>query len=390
MRYEPGNYIDIISDNLHNLEKLFLDDEYDLDSIKRLVTGCPKLKSLHIKRDYRTEPARCLLLGLPNLVELKHPGMVFALEQIIRDGETERVSALRNLYIHGEVTYNFDHADKSTLNVAKATQVVMGHLRNITKIELGGENDICNEALIGLYKSVSKLSCLTHLSLLYYSRNTHIIISIIKAVGHQLKILAFRCEFIPELYHLSDVINQCRELQILCVRIPKNIEDDQSSCYESYGNDLTEEFTPFCYLQALFLDGFVQPYLKPALLKSLIASPQLQELTLVDVSNFTDHVLKAAFNHTNDDGEQLAFTSLRKLSLDSCDFITDCLESVVTNEKVPLESLEVNSCRYLTDIYLWNLDRFQMDVIDKHDYYEDYEDGRDIDCFYDSGGNEID
>ena len=364
----PGYFIKIIGDNLSNLEELFLGnmDTDNNDSIECLVTGCPKLKVLHVTSDKSSDSARSLLLGLPNLIEFKHPAMVLALEQIIKDGETEKVSALCNLYIGDELDEDFDL-------VVKSAQVVLNHLGNITKLDLFERCNTCNQDLRSLHKSFSRLTCLTHLTITYYSRHTHVIVPIAKAVGHQLKLLDICCWFIEDEYRISNAINQCRELRILRIKIRRSNEDELEPCYEDYGCDPTEELTPFCYLHELHLEFLMQSCLKPALCKSLFASPLLQEVTLLDVANFTDHVLKDAFNHTNHRGEQLAFTSLRKLTVHSCDFISDLLGSVVTDERVPLEYLRVTECCKVTEMEFWFLGRFQMDVVVDQDYDSDYD-----------------
>ena len=313
------------------------DDNFD--SIDSLVTGCPKLRVLHVGRRVASEIiirsyssaelARRLLLGLPNLIEFQHPAMVPALEQIIKDGKTERVSALRNLYIDYKLTYNSDR---------------------IIKL------------------AASKLTCLTHLTMKGLACCTHAIVPTIKAVGHQLKLLNFSCAFSSELYNISDAINQCRELRILRIRLHRNGRRDPGFSTRNHWDDLIEEFTPFCYLQKLHLFGLNQPFLNLPLMTSLIASPLLQELELVSMPDLTDCVLQAAFNHTNYRGEQLAFTSLRKIKLKSCICVTTYSEIVFTDERVPLESLDVSYCRNLTDndIASMNLERFQMDVINEY------------------------
>ena len=358
MKYIPGYFIDIISDNLHNLKELFLDGiiSDDVNSTGCLVSGCPKLKVLHILGSRApAESARCLLLGLSNLIEFHHPAMVLALEQIVKEGKTERVSGLRNLYIGGELNCEFGRAVESV-------HMVTTYLGNITKFDITERYQTCNENLRGLYESVSNLTCLTHLRMNRFSRYSHNMAPLLKAVGHQLRLLDLCCQGYDDLCHIKEAINQCRELRILRVEIRKYCTNGLEVYHQNYGDDLTEEFTPFCYLRELRLKGATQSYLKPVLCKSLIASPLLQELTLVHVPSFNDHVLKAAFNHTNDEGEQLAFTSLRKLSLEDCDFVTNYLERVVTDAKVPLESLHVSDCRNVTDMHSWDLGRFQMTV----------------------------
>ena len=338
----------------------------EFTSIECIVTGCPKLKVLHLLWENSTESARCLLLGLPNLIEFRHSSMVFALEQIIKDGKFEAVSALRNLYIDDERDiFNFgDIEDYESGRILKSAQVVMNHLRSITKLDIDVSPSTCCKKQAGLYESISKFTYLTNLTLNNFSSYTHALVPAIEAVGHQLRLLDFSCKCFHDLHYISDAIDQCRELRKLRVIIQVWGDDPYlDTSYGDYGDDLAEEFTPFCYLDELLLEGLNQSYLKPALFKSLIASPRLKKLTLLEVPNFTDHVLQAAFNHTNDEGEQLAFTSLRKLSVENCDFVANYLESVVTDEEVPLEYLEVNDCHNVRDIELWNLERFQMKVV---------------------------
>ena len=83
----------------------------------------------------------------------------------------------------------------------------------------------------------------------------------------------------------------------------------------------------------------------PFLNKSLIASPVLQDLKLVSIPIFTDDIVKAAFNHMNQDGEQLAFTSLRRLEIEDRFFYTDYLIDIVSHERVPLEVLALINCQ---------------------------------------------
>ena len=358
----PGFFIEIISDTLHNLEELFISEinDEDFDSIECLVTGCPKLKVLHLNHCAPAETARCLLLGLPNLTEFQHPAMVLALEQIIKDGQTERVSALRNLYV-----YTGDELDCEFDRVVKSAQMVMKHLGNITKLDITENSMACNENLTGLYKLVSKLTFVTDMTIEYYSKDIHDIVNTLKAVRHQLRLLDLCCPTASpcnELCSISDAVNQCRELRVLRLNLKHHAMIDLLSLHQDYGNDLMEEFTPFCYLHKLHLEGMLQSDFKSALCKSLIASPLLQNLRLVSMPNLTDHVIRAAFNHINDEGEQLAFRSLRTLSLSCCNYVTNYLESVVTDEKVPLESLDVTNCCNVTDMHLWDLGRFEMNV----------------------------
>ena len=180
------------------------------------------------------------------------------------------------------------------------------------------------------------------------------------------------------MYNLNDAINHCKELRTLRV---KTTPYDDLEHY--YGDDLREEFSPFSHLHELSLEGFNESNYKSALFKSLFATPRLQELQLVDVPNLTDHVLKAAFNYTNDEGEQPAFTSLRKLELRLCQCVTNDLKSIVTADRVPLDYLNIAVCWNVTNANLWNLERFQMDILLGYTYncseknnfdirYEDY------------------
>ena len=359
----PTYLIRIMSDNWHNLEDLFLDSltERNFDGIECLVTNCPKLKVLHVRSDDSAESARRLLLGLPNLIQFKHSAMVPALEQIIKDGKVERVSALRNLYIDGRVTQNLER-------VGKSAQVVMQYLGHITELDITQSNYTFSKKSIDLHVSISRLTCLTHLTVKGLSCHTHDAVNILKAVGHQLRLLDFCCELSHELYNISGAIDQCRELRTLRVKLRNNGTGETESSDQNYGNDQAEIVTPFSYLHELSLEGFNQSNYKSALFKSLFASPLLQELTLVDVANLTDHVLQAAFNHTHDEGEQLAFTSLRKLTIVSCDFVTNYLENVVTDGRVPLEYLNIAECWNVTDANQWNLERFQMDILHGYTY----------------------
>ena len=76
----------------------------------------------------------------------------------------------------------------------------------------------------------------------------------------------------------------------------------------------------------------------------MITSPVLQTLMLDQVPGFTDHVVQAALEHTNSQGEQLAFTSLTKLTLIECPYITNDVEDLVTLSKVPLTTLCIMRC----------------------------------------------
>ena len=353
--------VKVIGRSLHNLEELFLGDLMNdsFDAIECLVTGCPKLKILHVGLFAPLESVHVLqhlLLGLPNLIEFKHPLMVHALEKIIRDGKADSVSSLCTLYI-GDIG---DIADGTrdtygVTNVCNSAQVVINHLINITKLIIIIIIKPCEESLTTLSVTVSSMCHLTELSWTEYSC-TDTIVPVIEVVGHRLRVLDL-C-----VIHYStcslDVIDQCRKLRVL--RIGVRFKHPWNNMDPSYGSDPQEEVTPFHHLQELDLWGLNRSHLKPALLKSLIASPVLQDVRLIEIPIFTDHIVKAAFSHVNEEGEQLAFTSLRKLELDSCDSITNYLENVVTHERVPLEMLIIDGCSGLTERLLWNMERFDL------------------------------
>ena len=291
-----------------------------------------------------------MLVGLPNLVEFKHPLMVLALEKIILGSRADRVSAIRNLYIRGK---NLDRVsamrDKnfrwsnprifSETYVFKPAQVVIKHLNNITILDIIVPCYLCKESLNNLSVTVCNMNHLTEMTWEEFS-GTDTVFPIIEAVGHQLRLLDLCCKS----YFEFDVIDQCRKLRVL--RISNHTEINN----ESYGSDLLEQFTPFPYLQELHLTGLNNSHLKPVLLKSLIASPVLRDLKLVEIPILTDDIVEAAFSHVNEDEEQLAFTSLRKLVLWKCDCITKSLEKLaVTREGVPLELLSVERCLGVTE-----------------------------------------
>ena len=208
------------------------------------------------------------------------------------------------------------------------------HLNNITILDIIVPCYLCKESLNNLSVTVCNMNHLTDLTWEEFS-GTDTVFPIIKAVGHQLRLLDLCCKS----YNEFDVIDQCRKLRVLRISNHTEIKN------ESHDSDLLEQFTPFKHLQELHLTGLNNSHLKPALLKSLIASPVLRDLKLVSIPIFTDNIVEAAFSHVNEDEEQLAFTSLRKLVLWECDCITKSLEKlVVTREGVPLELLSVERC----------------------------------------------
>ena len=321
--------VKLIGNSLHNLEELFLhvsDLEYENHrDIECLVAGCPKLKILHVNWKSTPESVQYLLLGLPNLIEFKHPLMVLALEKIIQDGRVDRVSAIRNLYI---TTYMY---------VLESVQKVMNHLYNITKLDITIPPGPCKMSLTAFSVTVSNMTNLTELTLNVYFHN---VLPILGTIGHQLKLLDLNCLTLPSL----DVIGQCRKLRVLRIKVLGNNAISGIRNYQRYDNDLQEEFTAFQYLQELHLYKLSYIHFKSALIKSLIASPVLRDLTLMAIPFITDKIVRAVFNHINQEGEQLAFTSLCRLELKYYSNITNYLINVVSHERVPLEVLVLYNC----------------------------------------------
>ena len=326
-----------IGTSLHNLEQLYLDDlkNDNFDDIKCLVAGCPKLRILHVELGATLESAEHVLLGLPNLIEFKHTLMFLALEKIILDGRADRVSAISKLYLNERNLYRVFALRKNF-----RWSMVIKHLNNITILDMIVPVNSSEESLKNLSVTVCTMNHLTELTWREYS-GTDTIISILEAVGHQLRLLDFCCEIDFGL----DVIDQCRTLRVL------RIANETWNQDESYDSDLLEQFTPFQHLQELRLTSLDRFHLKPALFKSLIASPVLRVLKLVSIPMFTDDIVKAAFSHVHEDEEQLAFTSLRNLMLWDCDFISKSLEKlVVTRAGMPLECLwSVGRCLGVTE-----------------------------------------
>ena len=301
-----------------------------------------------------------MLLGLPNLIEFKHSLMVLALEKIIQEGRSDSVSAIRTLYIDK----SYYNGNNSVKDVLKAASTVMRHLNNITKLDINVANYHSKESLTIFYVTLSNMTQLTELTLMnHFNDNVHLL-PVIEAIGHQLKLLDCDCKNYTSLDVSLDVLDQCRKLRVLRIKVSWSW-DTSNMNEQSYGSDLQEEFTPFYHLQELHLNSITCDHLNSALLKSLIASPVLQELKLVSTHIVTDHILKAAFNHVNELGEQLAFTSLRTLELRHYHtFDTDYYISIITHERVPLEVLVVFE-RELSKIAKRNLEQFDIDIIER-------------------------
>ena len=380
------NIINVIGTSLHNLEELFLDyiqayyseiKNKNPGAIECFVTGCPKLKILHVNWKSTLESVQYVLLGLPNLIEFKHPLMVFALEQIIQNGRADSVSAIRNLYIGEKVLCQNQF---SATYVLKSVQRVMNHLHNITKLDITIPSGHSKMSLKTFSATVSNLTNLTELTLKDYRGN---VLPIIEAIGHQLNLLDLSCHSYPRL----DVIDQCRELRVL--RITVLYLGSTSPYYlqsQSYGSDLQEEFIAFQHLQELYLNGLNAFHFEPTLIKSLIASPVLQELKLKSTHIITEDILKAVFNHINQDREQLAFTSLRKLEFERYDNIKKYMYFIdtVSHERVPLEILVFNKCSKNIEM---TRRRFAVQTVydDEYDFYfdsdSDYDNNSDYDYY---------
>ena len=330
--------VQFIGTSLHNLEELFLhvsDVKYENHrDIECLVTGCPKLKILHVNWKSTLDSVQYVLLGLSNLIEFKHPLMVLALEKIIQDDKADRVSAIRNLYIGEE--YIIQNQFSATYDL-ESVQRVMNYLYNITKLDVTIIYRTSKMSLTAFSATVSNMTNLTELTL---NRYFHDVLPILEAIGHQLNLLDLSCLAYPSL----DVIGQCRKLRVLRIKVLGENKRLGIRNFQRYDNDLLEAFTAFQHLEELQLDKLSDIHFKSALIKSLIASPVLQDLTLVSIPFVTDKIIKAVFNHINHDGEQLAFTSLRRLELKYFSNITNYLINVVSHERVPLEVLILYNC----------------------------------------------
>ena len=357
----------VIGASMQHLEELFLDylDDDNGYATHPLVAGCPKLKRLHVGCGLTLKSVEFALLGLHNLIDFKHPQMMFAVEKIIEDGMASRVSAIRYLY------FSEDDLCKNNLYFLSITY----HLENITTLYMFdgfgyfpsyAYDSEAKRLLTNFSEAISRLTQLTELTWPACSSYKDTIYPILQTVGHQLKLLDLRCN--PSNCSKFDILDQCRELRVL--RLDASQMDEMYSNDHSYGCDLQEEFNPFHNLEELYLNQINCSNFKPALLTSLIASPVLRDLKLVSVPIFTDDIVEAAFSHVNEDEEQLAFTSLRKLKLDRCDAITNYLENIVTHERVPLEVFVVKKCVGLSnkDLWnMWNLERFELEFEDVAD-----------------------
>ena len=332
--------VKLIETSLHNLEELFLhvsDVKYENHrDIECLVAGCPKLKILHVNWKSTLESVQYVLLGLPNLIEFKHPLMVLALEKIIQDGRADSVSALRNLYIGEE--YIIQNQFSATYDL-ESVQRVINHLNNITKLDITIIYRTSKVSLGAFSTTVSNMTNLTELTL---NRYFHDVVPILEAIGHQLNLLDLSCLAYPSL----DVIDQCRKLRVLRIKILGINTRLGILNFQRYDNDLQEEFTAFQHLEELHLDKLSDIHFKSALIGSLFASPVLRDLTLVSIPFVTDKFMRPVFNHINQDGEQLAFTSLCRLELKYYTNMTNYifLINVVSHERVPLEVLVLYNC----------------------------------------------
>ena len=365
------NIVKLIGTSLHNLEELFLYyimvsylKSENLRAIECLVAGCPKLKILHMNWICTPESLQYLLLGLPNLIEFKHRDMVSALAQIIQKGRADRVSAIRNLYYSMEYPVQCHYSDTYDF---KLLHMVMNNLYNITMLDITIPTWPSEMSLTAFSVTVSNMTNLTELTM---TEQLCKLLPIIEAIGHQLKLLDWSCLSYPSL----EVISQCRKLRVLRLTVLSlglGCAFRYFSQYPSYGSDLQEEFTAFQHLQELHLNKLLDTNFKSALIKSLIASPVLRDLKLVLIPIVTDHIVKAAVNHINQDGEQLAFTSLRRLELEYHTFHTNYLMDIVSHDRVPLEVLVLNKCSKIVEL---NLGRFTVKTICDKDteYYSCY------------------
>ena len=352
MDFSCDAIVDVIGSNLHNLEELFLGKlmEHGSDVIECLVTGCPKLKVLQVGKRASIRSACSVLLGLPNLIEFHYPLMIVALQKIIEDEKADMlINSLQNIFIGKQC---FQHAEDDLVNVDLQTLI---RRFQITKIKVAADLNM-DKSSASFIRSICKLRHLTELRLAHVEDWG--LFMILKSVGHQLEILDIHCDALDDhIYPWSDAIDQCRELRVLRLQIRTSIFLPSN---RNYGNNVHEKYTPFQKLQELHLVGFEQSYISSVVFKSMITSPVLQTLMLDQVPGFTDHVVQAALEHTNSQGEQLAFTSLTKLTLIACPYITDYVEDLVTLSKVPLTTLCIRRCANVDGINSWILDRFDM------------------------------
>ena len=328
---------------MHNLEELAVEEQWysKAYSIACLVQGCPKLKVLHVGHAATIESVQRVLLGLPDLIEFKHPAMVVALENIIRSKYHHRVSALRNLYVEGNGRWE-PNAVK-----LKTSAVVLKHLRNITTLDIREDYSDDTKALASIIVSVPKLLYLTNLTLHNFHGCEDLLEAAVKYLGHQFRLLDL-ISFYNKVYPFGEIFDRCRKIRVLRFRVQGDNywSPFLGNILTDYGSKLSEEvFTPFPNLQELIIDNISLHNLKPAMFASLITSPALQHLELRRVSTFTDHVLEAALNYTDNEGEQLTFTSLRTFRMEYCNHISSkFLYRITDAKKVPLKSLDIQWC----------------------------------------------
>ena len=359
MDFSCDAIVNVIGSNLHNLEELFLGKlmEHGSNVIECLVTGCPKLKVLQVGRRASIRSACSVLLGLPNLIEFHYPLMIVALQKIIEDEKADMLTnQLRNIFIGKQC---FQDAEDDLVNVDLSDVQHLIRRFQVTKIKITADLNM-DKSSASFIRSISKLKHLTELRLAHVEDWG--LFMILKSVGHQLEILDIYCDALDDhIYPWSGAIDQCRELRVLRLQLKTSIFLPSSN--RNYGNNLQEKYTPFQKLQELHLVRFEQSYVSSVVFKSMITSPALQTLMLDQVSGLTDHVVQAALEHTNSQEEQLAFTSLTKLTLIECPYITDYVEDLVTLSKVPLTTLCIRRCANVDGIHSWNLDRFDMNFI---------------------------
>ena len=350
--------VKVIGTSLHKLETLYLDDLKDdsFDDIKCLVRGCPKLKILHVNEGVTLESVEYLLLGLPNLIEFKHPSMIVALEKIIQDGRADRVSALRNLHINDTSIREYGVTD-----ALRSAQIVMKYLKNITKLHITVSPEPSEDSRTSFAQTVCAMSNLTELT---WNESLYgdTVFPIIRDLGRQLTVLVLSGNTLYWLY----LIDKCENLRVLHITdIGALVSNTYDQTYDDEDLEEEEDFTLFKHLQELNLSAINYDHFNPALFKSLLASPALKYLVLQCVPIFTDDIVKAVFSHVNQDGDQLAFTSLLQLELDNCDYITNYLETILTHDRVPLEVVNIEGCVKLTDTHVWNMEeRFEMEFKD--------------------------
>ena len=304
----------------------------------------------------KSEALQYVLLGLPNLIEFKHPDMVFALEHIIQKGKADRVSAIRNLYISKKYSIQNNITD---FQVSELIHTVLSHLCNITRLDIAIPSYRFESSPTSFLVIDSNTTNLTELTLKSYNDYVPLII---ESISHQLKLLDLSDNDFPAF----EVIDQCRKLLVLRLThsgsslAPVYLSQDMD-----FFSDSQEDFTPFQHLQELHLTGLNFFCLKPAIFKSLIASPVLQDLKLVSIPMFTDHIVNAAFSHVNEEGEQLAFTSLRRLEIEDRFFYTNYLIDIVSHDRVPLEVLALTNCEREVEV---NQREFTVKTIYDKDY----------------------